>query len=75
MNRTARHPKSPIMTPAELRLFAATGEELLMLAIAGRREDRRRIAQELDLRALLSEGPRRPRVSKPGARTARLCAA
>lgn len=71
MNSIARQPKSApaIMTASELRLFTATGEQLLLMAIAGRRADRRRIEQELDLRSLLAEGPRRPRVSKASVRT------
>ena len=52
---------TPIMSRSELRLFRATGEELLIMAIAGRSAERRRIEQELDLRAMLGEGPRRPR--------------
>jgi hypothetical protein len=37
------------------------GEELLLLAIAGRPGDRRRIDQELELRALLAHDSRRVR--------------
>ena len=60
--------KTPIMNRSELRLFTATGEELLMMAIAGSAAVRRRIQEELDLRSLLAEGPRQPRVSQPRAR-------
>lgn len=44
-----------------------TGEELLLLAIVGARGNRRRIHQELDLRAVLAEGARRARsaVTRP----------
>ncbi len=65
MNSAARPSKSPIMTASELRLFCATGEELLMMAIAGGRTERRRIQRELDLRSALGEGPRRPRLAIP----------
>ena len=42
------------------------GEELLLLAIAGAPGARRRIHQELSLRALLAEGARRARsAAKP----------
>jgi hypothetical protein len=65
MNATCK--KLPIMTRSELNLFRATGEELLIMAITGR-ADRRTIEQELDLRALLGEGPRRRRTRRTAAR-------
>ena len=67
LNRSTRS-KAPIMSAAELNLFTASGEELLLMAIAGREADRERIGRELDLRALLGEGPRRVRTSRAATR-------
>lgn len=55
-----------------------SGEELLLMAIAGARGTRERIHQELSLRALLAEGPRRARresASRPRLRLAKSSAA
>jgi len=41
-----------------------SGEELLLMAIAGAPNNRRRIHQELELRALLGQGARRARVAE-----------
>jgi hypothetical protein len=54
-----------------------TGEQLLLMAIAGNPGNRRRIHQELSLRALLAEGARRIRAAeiRPRLRLARSHAA
>ncbi len=67
--------RRPIMSASELELFKASGEELLIRAIAGRADVRRRILRELDLRSALAEGPRPPRVSRIAPRTSQRCAA